>query len=75
MRIRYARRLMWSSLVVVFLVATGFAFRHHPTVGVQPDGSILTPVGQRLTPAGTHIEVGDRPLGMVLSPNHHLLAV
>ena len=54
---------------------TGFAFRHHATVGVQPDGSILNPVGQWLTPAGTHIEVDDRPLGMVLSPNHQVLAV
>ena len=57
------------------LVATGFAFMEHPTVGVQPDGSILTPVGQRLTPAGTQIQVDDRPLGMALSPNHQLLAV
>jgi hypothetical protein len=76
MRIRHAPRpFMWSSLVVMFIVATGFALSHHPTVGVQPDGSTLTPVGQRLTPAGTHIEVDDRPLGMVLSPSHQVLAV
>jgi YVTN family beta-propeller protein len=45
------------------------------TVGVQPDGSILIPTGQTLTPAGSHIEVSDRPLGMVLSPDGRFLAV
>ena len=59
----------------VLLVATGFALGDRPIVGVQPDGTILTPVGQRLTPPGTQIEIKDRPLGMVLSPNHQLLAV
>ena len=44
-------------------------------VGVQDDGRILVPNGQTLTPAGTHIEVNDRPLGMVVSPNGALLAV
>src|SRR5262249_10896695 len=44
-------------------------------VGVQADGRILVPNGQTLTPAGTHIEVNDRPLGMVVSPNGSLLAV
>jgi hypothetical protein len=47
LRIRYASRpSLWYSLVVVFLVATGFTIGHHPTVGVQPDGSILTPVAR-----------------------------
>ncbi|HEX3702270.1 MAG TPA: YncE family protein, partial [Vicinamibacterales bacterium] len=72
---RSFRPLVWSSLLVVSLVATGFALSRAPIVGVQPDGTILTPVGQRLTPAGTQIEVDDRPLGMALSPNHQLLAV
>src|SRR5215471_17441260 len=45
------------------------------SVGVQPDGSIIVPSGQRLTPAGHHIEVNDRPLGMVVSPTGQLLAV
>src|SRR4029077_15146174 len=76
MRIRFAPRpLVWSSLVVVAAISAGFAFRRHPTVGMQPDGSILNPVGQLLTPAGTQIEVNDRPLGMVLSPNRQLMAV
>lgn len=44
-------------------------------IGIQPDGSILIPTGQTLTPAGTHIEVSDRPLGMVLGPDGRTLAV
>ena len=53
---------------------TVFAVRHQ-LVGVQQDGDILVPTGQTLTPAGTHIEVNDRPLGMVVSPDGTLLAV
>ncbi len=44
-------------------------------VGVQPDGSILIPTGQRLTPAGVQVEVNDRPLGMVPSRDGKRLAV
>ena len=33
------------------------------------------PTGQRITPAGTHIEVSDRPLGMVRSPDGKVWAV
>ena len=44
-------------------------------MGRQPDGSVLIPTGQRLTPAGQHIEVSDRPLGMTASPDGRLLAV
>jgi YVTN family beta-propeller protein len=55
--------------------ATVFAVRHNQSVGVQPGGRILVPNGQTLTPAGTPIEVNDRPLGMVLSPDGGLLAV
>ncbi len=45
----------------------------HP--GPQTDGSILLPNGWSLTPAGEHIDVGDLPLGMALSPDGHYLAV
>src|SRR5262245_734071 len=54
---------------------TTFAVKHGLEVGVQDDGRILVPSGQTLTPIGTHIEVNDRPLGMVVSPNGALLAV
>src|SRR5262245_32536900 len=67
--------LGFSSLALVFIAAAGFSFRHRFVVGVQRDGSIIVPNGQQLTPAGVSIEVNDRPLGMVLSPNHRLMAV
>ena len=69
----------WLSPVLLTLVAgisaTAFAISHRTVVGVQPDGRILVPNGQMLTPAGTHIEVNDRPLGMVLEPGRQPLAV
>lgn len=69
------RSLLWFVLIVAALATTGLAFRSRLTIGVQGDGSIVVPNGQLLTPAGTHIEVNERPLGMVLSPNHRTLAV
>ena len=71
----YGRLFLVSTLAVAVVGAAGFAFRRPLTIGVQRDGSIIVPNGQQLTPAGTHIEVNDRPLGMVLSPNHRLMAV
>jgi len=56
-------------------VGADAALKHSPSIGVQPDESILIPTGQALTPAGHHIEVNDRPLGMVLSPHGEWLAV
>src|SRR5260221_229931 len=76
MRTRFSNRALLSApIVVVLFLAAAFAMRTRATVGVQPDGTFLVPNGQRLTPAGTHIEVNDRPLGMVLSPDRRLLAV
>jgi DNA-binding beta-propeller fold protein YncE len=71
-----ARLLKAVLTIAVGISATVFAIRHRTVVvGVQPDGRILVPNGQTLTPAGTHIEVNDRPLGMVVSPSGSLLAV
>ena len=63
------------SFSIAGLVGTGVAHRRSVSIGFQPDGSIVIPTGQALTPAGEHIEVSDRPLGMVLSPNGALMAV
>src|SRR5262249_5356058 len=75
----FSRRMGRVSIAVAMttlaLGATAVAVRHHAVVGVQSDGSIIVPNGQTLTPAGTHIEVNDRPLGMVVSPDGALLAV
>src|SRR5262245_21878255 len=76
----FSRQVGGVSVVVVAMTtlalgATAVAVRHHDVVGMQSDGSIIVPTGQTLTPAGVHIEVNDRPLGMVVSPNGALLAV
>jgi DNA-binding beta-propeller fold protein YncE len=70
-----ARLLIGTVVVMVGIGATALAVKHRVVIGVQDDGRILVPNGQALTPAGTHIEVNDRPLGMVVSPNGALLAV
>ena len=75
MRMQHNRIVAGILLLGASLAAAGFGVRHHIQIGVQRDGSIVVPNGQLLTPAGTHIEVNDRPLGMVLSPNHKTLAV
>jgi len=71
---RSRRTVLWFSLLAS-ATAAGFGVRHFIVVGVQPNGVILVPTGQALTPAGAHIEVNDRPLGMVLNPAGNLLAV
>src|SRR5262245_22071883 len=75
MRMLRNRFVLALLLIVSSLTVAVVAFRSHFTVGVQGDGSIVVPNGQLLTPAGTHIEVADRPLGMVLAPNRRTLAV
>jgi YVTN family beta-propeller protein len=57
------------------LLATAAFQLSRVQVGQQPDRSYLLPNGQWITPAGTHITVDDRPLGMVLSPDGATLAV
>ena len=74
MQLPYTRLLIAASIVGASLSTTALAFRHHLTIGVQRDGSVVVPNGQLLTPSGTHIEVYDRPLGMVLGPNRRTLA-
>jgi len=63
-------------LVVLAVLATAAAaVIGTRRIGIQHDGGILIPTGQKITPAGTHIEVSDRPLGMVRSPDGRMLAV
>jgi YVTN family beta-propeller protein len=69
------RLLIVVLTIAIGISATAFAIWPRLVVGVQQDGRILVPNGQTLTPAGTHIQVNDRPLGMVVSPDGRLLAV
>ncbi|PYM62021.1 MAG: hypothetical protein DMD79_11525 [Candidatus Rokuibacteriota bacterium] len=66
------------SLAFVVLALLGAAACGRPIgpgrVGPQPDGTGLTPNHWLLTPAGTQVEVGDRPLGLAMTPDgRHLL--
>jgi YVTN family beta-propeller protein len=78
--IRFDRTIRGRFVVLALLVSTGvsasvYAARKLLSAGVQPNGSIVVPTGQTLTPAGSHIAVNDRPLGMVVSPDGTELAV
>jgi len=74
-KLRNRRWLLATLLLVPGLPASVYAARHLVSVGVQSDGSIIVPTGLTLTPAGVHIDVNDRPLGMVVSPAGTELAV
>ncbi|MEO8027559.1 MAG: bifunctional YncE family protein/alkaline phosphatase family protein [Bryobacteraceae bacterium] len=65
----------WLVAAVLVVVLSAVAAIVYPRLGRQADGSFLIPTGQRLTPAGRHFEVNDRPLGMVLSPDGKRIAV
>ena len=67
--------LLPALAAVAAVLAAGAAVLRYPRLGRQPDGAYLVPTGQRLTPAGRHFDVDDRPLGMVLSPDGSRLAV
>src|SRR4051794_14536296 len=74
LRSRHSIRLLF--LAVLLSIAAGcLGVLRYNTIGKQADGSILIPTGQLLRPAGTHIQVNDRPLGMSLSPDGQTLAV
>jgi YVTN family beta-propeller protein len=76
MRIRHLPRVLLGTFAITAALAgTGYAIRWRQQAGLQPDGRYLVPTGQALTPAGSHIEVNDRPLGMVKHPGGQLLAV
>lgn len=64
-------RLLAAAAVSLVLFAA--ATRIFP--GKQADASYLLPTGQQLNPAGQHIEVNDRPLGLTLSPDATMAAV
>lgn len=62
-------------LVIAFVLGCSGDRQSVRRPGLQADGSILLPNNWSLTPAGEHIQVGDLPLGMALSPDGRHLAV
>ncbi|MBA3349574.1 MAG: bifunctional YncE family protein/alkaline phosphatase family protein [Actinobacteria bacterium] len=60
-------------VVATAVAAAGLLPREHP--GPQGDGTAITPVGQRVTPAGSQLKLEERPYGMALSPDGARLLV
>src|ERR1700730_7740660 len=76
MKLPARRSIRILSIAVPLVIAAGaLGVLRHNTIGKQADDSILIPTGQLLRPAGTHVQVNDRPLGMSLSPDGQTLAV
>lgn len=65
----FDRVAITGPIVTLGIGTTVLAIHHHRQVGLQQDGGIVVPTGQTITPAGTHIEVDDRSLGMAVSPD------
>ena len=57
-----------------FLSAQSVDFSHL-TVGLQADGSVITPTNQRLTPAGFQVGFPGRPVDLVLGPKERYLYI
>jgi YVTN family beta-propeller protein len=62
-------------VAVAVLMAAAAAGTGQPRVPGPRDGQGITPGNWTLTPAGTQVPVGDRPLGAALSPDGRYLAV
>jgi YVTN family beta-propeller protein len=56
-------------------VAAPIADYDHSHVGPQPNGRIIVPTNQVLTPAGRQVIIGGRPTDVALSPDNRWLAV
>ncbi|WP_425395341.1 alkaline phosphatase family protein [Aeoliella sp.] len=71
----FARRVGWSLVVASsFCVSASAAPDTDETVGHKPDGRVVTPVNQVLTPYGRQLDLpGMRPQAVALSPNGRLL--
>jgi len=61
-------------LTGTFLAAQSIDFSR-VTVGIQPDGTVITPTHQRLTPAGFQVTFPGRPVDLVLGPKEKYLYV
>jgi len=72
----HARLIPVPLLIGGLLLPVGLAaFVAVSLVGRQPNGSVVLPNGQTITPAGAQIEVNDRPLGIAVSPDGTQAAV
>jgi len=61
--------------VAVWLLGQSSAWSVPPTMGEQPDGSVLVPTNQLITPAGSTRRIeGERPKDLAVSPDGKLIA-
>src|SRR5262245_36427313 len=70
----HSKHFLWLSAALLLPVSVG-AVVALSVVGLQNSGSVIVPNGQTITPAGLQIEVNDRPLGIVVSPDGTQAAV
>ena len=61
------------ALLVAGAAVAALAVAEH--AGPQGDGTAITPIGWRVTPAGNQLQVGERPLGLALAPDGKTLLV
>lgn len=74
-RRRHLRRAAVSGAVAVVLSGGIAAAAAVTTAGPQGDGTAITPVGYRVTPAGSQTTLQDLPLAVVPSPDGKMLLV
>ena len=78
MRVQRHRRPRRATALIAAALATA-AFPSsaagQAAPGRQPDGSVILPTGQRITPAGSQIVTGSMPMSAELSPDGRFLAV
>ena len=65
--------MRWMLALISIAVLGGVVWTVRP--GKLGAGRYLLPTGQIVEPAGTPIEVNDRPLGLTLSPDGRTIAV
>lgn len=66
------RMRVFSAVAVLGLLGVGAAFAALAVTehaGPQGDGTGITPIGWRVTPSGSQLQLGERPLGLALAPN------
>jgi YVTN family beta-propeller protein len=64
-----------KTVFIILAAATALAGVDQVFVGLQSNGSYIIPTGQTITPAGSHLAVGERPLAMAISPDGSQLAL
>ncbi len=76
---RRTRRALTTTTAVLGLTALGAGIAvagvPHKQAGPASDGTAITPVGYRVTPAGTQTPLGDLPLAVRLSPDERSMLV